>query len=359
VNLYNFEKPKYNVVSGLPTAGFNPDDGVKLGINLNYTVNNFKQNPYTQRHVLNSFYYFATGGFELDYTAHFPGLLGNWVIDVEAKYTTPNFAINYFGYGNETINDDKDVGMDYNRVRIQRLRVAPAVRHVGRYGSELSFQPVFEKMRVDDTEGRFIDTPGIVNPDVFEGQKFGGATIKYSFKNADFTSKPSLGMGFMISGSWLTNLDNSKQNFPTVESNLSFVHKIDSQGKLVFATLFKTKAILNNNYEFYQGVTLGGDKDLRGYRTERFLGNASYSQSTDLRLSLGKIRKTIAPLTYGILAGFDYGRIWLDGETSKKWHNDFGGGIWLNGINLITARVSYFKSPDERGRVVVGAAYSF
>nr|WP_294926527.1 metallophosphoesterase [uncultured Flavobacterium sp.] len=359
VNLYNFEKPKYNVFSGLPTAGYNPDDGVKLGINLNYTVNNFKQNPYTQRHVLNGYYYFATGGFELDYTSHFPGLLGNWVIDVEAKYTTPNFAINYFGYGNETINDDRDVGMDYNRVRIEKLRIAPAVRNVGRYGSEMSFQPVFEKMQVENTEGRFINTAGIINPEVFENQYYGGATIKYTFKNADFASKPSLGMGFMISGSWLTNLDNTKQNFPTIESNLSFVHKIDSQGKLVFATLFKTKAILNNNYEFYQGVTLGGDNDLRGYRTERFLGNTSYSQSSDLRYTIGKIRKSIIPLTYGILAGFDYGRIWLDGENSKKWHNDFGGGIWLNGINLITARVSYFQSPDERGRVVLGAAYSF
>ena len=359
VNLYNFEKPKYNVFSGLPTAGFNPDDGVKLGINLNYTVNNFKQNPYTQRHVLNGYYYFATGGFELDYTAHFPGLLGNWVIDVEAKYTTPNFAINYFGYGNETINDDRDLGMDYNRVRIEKLRIAPAVRHVGRYGSELSFQPVFEKMQVENTEGRFINTPGIINPEVFENQYYGGATLKYSFKNADFASKPSLGMGFMISGSWLTNLENTKQNFPAIESNLSFVHKIDPGGKLVFATLFKAKAILNNNYEFYQGVTLGGDKDLRGYRTERFLGNTSYSQSSDLRYTIGKIRKSIIPLTYGILAGFDYGRIWLDGENSKKWHNDFGGGIWLNGINLITARVSYFQSPDERGRVVLGAAYSF
>jgi hemolysin activation/secretion protein len=214
-------------------------------------------------------------------------------------------------------------------------------------------------MQVEDTDGRFINNPGIINPEVFENQYYGGATIKYSFKNTDFASKPSLGMGFMISGSWSTNLDNTKQNFPSIESNLSFVHKIDSQGTLVFATLFKTKAILNNNYEFYQGVTLGGDNDLRGYRTERFLGNTSYSQSSDLRYTIGKIRKSIIPLTYGILAGFDYGRIWLDGENSKKWHNDFGGGIWLNGINLITARVSYFQSPDERGRVVLGAAYSF
>lgn len=359
VNLYNYEKPKYNVVSGLPNIGFNPDDGVKVGINFNYTVNNFKQNPYTQRHVLNAFYYFATGGLEFNYVAHFPGLLGKWVIDVESQYTTPNFAKNYFGYGNETPNNDQDFGMDYNRVRIQQIKVAPALRHVGRYGSELTFQPFFEKMKVEDTEGRFINTPGIINPTIFEGQSYSGARIKYTFKNSDFKAKPTLGMAFMVMASWTTNLDDTKQNFPAIESALGFTHRIDHSGKLILATYVKGKAILNNNYEFYQGATLGGDTDLRGYRNERFLGSSYFSQSSDLRLSLGKINRTIVPFTYGILGGFDYGRIWLDGENSKKWHQDYGGGLWLNAVNVITARISYFKSPDEVGRVIFGAAYSF
>jgi hypothetical protein len=30
---------------------------------------------------------------------------------------------------------------------------------------------------------------------------------------------------------------------------------------------------LNINYEFYQGATLGGDYDLRGFRNQRFLEN--------------------------------------------------------------------------------------
>ncbi|MEP6929572.1 MAG: metallophosphoesterase, partial [Flavobacterium sp.] len=359
VNLYNYEKPKYNVVSGLPNIGFNPDDGVKVGINLNYTVNNFKQNPYTQRHVLNAFYYFATGGLEFNYVAHFPGLLGKWVIDVESQYTTPNFAKNYFGYGNETPNNDQDFGMDYNRVRIQQIKVAPALRHVGRYGSELTFQPFFEKMKVEDTDGRFINIPGVINPTIFDGQNYGGARIKYTFKNADFKAKPTLGMTFMLAGSWTTNLDDTKQNFPTVESSLGFTHRIDHNGKLILATYLKGKAILNNNYVFYQGATLGGDTDLRGYRNERFLGNSYFSQSSDLRFSIGKINRTIVPFTYGILGGFDYGRIWLDGENSRKWHQDYGGGLWLNAVNVITARISYFKSPDEVGRVIFGAAYSF
>ncbi len=73
--MYNYEKPKYNVVSGLPTIGYNPDDGVKMGVNLNYTVNNFKQNPYTQRHTVNAFYYFATGGLEFNYASTF-----SWIV---------------------------------------------------------------------------------------------------------------------------------------------------------------------------------------------------------------------------------------------------------------------------------------
>ena len=359
VNLYNYEKPKYNVVSGLPNIGYNPDDGVKVGVNINYTVNNFKQNPYTQRHILNAFYYFATGGLEFNYAAHFPGLLGKWVIDVESLYTTPNFAMNYFGYGNETQNNDDELGLDYNRVRIRKFNVSGAIRHVGRYGSEFSVQPIFQRMTVEETENRYIDIPNIVNPIVFDSQNYGGLKVKYLFKNADFAAKPTLGMAFMIAATWTTNLNETKQNFPTLESILGFTHKIDPNGKLVLATLIKGKAILNNNYEFYQGAALGGDTDLRGYRNERFLGNSYFSQSSDLRFSIGKIQRTVAPLTYGVLAGFDYGRVWLDGQDSKKWHQDYGGGLWLNAINVITARISYFQSPDEVGRVIFGAAYSF
>ncbi|MBP4138510.1 metallophosphoesterase [Flavobacterium geliluteum] len=359
VNLYNYQKPKYNVVSGLPNIGFNPDDGIKVGINLNYTVNNFKQNPYTQRHVLNGFYYFATGGMEFNYAAHFPGLLGKWIIDVESQYTTPNFAMNYFGYGNETQNNDDEFGMDYNRVRIQKFNIAAAIRHVGRYGSEFSLQPLLQQMRVEETKDRYIDLPNIINPTVFESQLYGGAKVKYGFKNADFASKPTLGIGFMMSATWLVNLENTKQNFPTLESLLSFTHKIDHNGKLVLATAFKGKTVLNNNYEFYHGASLGGDTNLRGYRNERFLGSSYFSQSSDLRFSIGKIQRTIAPLTYGVLGGFDYGRIWIDGDNSKKWHQDFGGGLWLNAINVLTARISYFKAPEEVGRVIFAAAFSF
>jgi hypothetical protein len=358
-NRYDYTKPKYNSFSGLPTIGFNPDDGIKIGIIANYTINHFKQNPYTRKHTLKANYYFATEGFEILYNLHVPKIVKEWDFNLESRLTSPNFAINYFGYGNNSENNDDINGMDFNRVRIRILKLTPQIKKVGLYGSTILFQTSFESFDVEKTSNRFIALPNIIDPRVFESQQFAGVGIKYSYENYDNPSFPTMGMGFSITGSWKTNIKDSKRNFPTLESKLNFNYKIDAQGKIVLATLLKGKTILNNNFEFYQGATLGGDYDLRGFRNERFLGNTSFFQSSDLRFSIGKIRNSIIPMSYGLFSGFDYGRIWAYGENSNKWHQSIGGGLWLNGLNAITARLTYFKSPDNDGRITFGLGFGF
>jgi hypothetical protein len=56
---------------------------------------------------------------------------------------------------------------------------------VGKYGSTIYFQTSFEQISVEETNNRFINIPGIVNPNVFDNQRFAGATFKYSFENYD------------------------------------------------------------------------------------------------------------------------------------------------------------------------------
>lgn len=358
-NLYNYQKPKYNAFSGLPSIGYNPDDAVKLGILANYTVNHFKQNPYTLKHVFKANYYFATDGFELGYHLDVPKIMGQWNFGFDSQFTSPNFAINYFGYGNATANTDEINGMDYNRVHIRMLKFAPKIEKIGRLGSRINFQLAYENFDVENTAGRFISIPNIVNSEIFNHQQFAAATVEYGYENYDNASLPTMGMGFLVSANWKMNLDNSTQNFPTLESKINFNHKIDRQGNIVFATLLKGKAILNNNFEFYQAAALGGDYDLRGFRNQRFIGNQSFFQSTDLRFSIGKIKNSLIPMSYGFFGGYDYGRVWLDTETSNKWHQSAGGGLWLNGLNTVTARLSYFKSADEEARISFGIGFGF
>jgi len=357
LNLYDYKRPKYNAIAGYPNLGFNPDDGLKMGVSITYTVNGFKRNPFSQRHNVRANYYFATGGYELLYKGIFPNILSNWQFEVEAGVTSPNFSFNFFGYGNETVNDDDDKGMDYNRVKTQFMRAAPSMNWKGELGAFFTAQATFESIEVEKSLERIIGT-GIVDNSVFRTQNFAGLSLKYGYENYDVASNPTLGMKFSVEAGYKVNLADTKRAVPHAETALGFSHKILSNGKLVFGTLAKAKFIFSDDYEFYQMATIGGDFDLRAYRRERFSGKQSFFHTSDLRLELGKVKNSIIPFRYGMLGGFDYGRVWLPNENSDTWHTSYGGGFWLNGINVVTAKLSYFYS-SEGGRVSFGLGFGF
>ena len=358
INTYNFKKPTYNFIAGYPMAGYNPDDGVKIGALVNYTVNSFNRMPYSQKHSVAGNIFFATGGFELKYKGIFMNIASKWNFALNVLYTSPKFSSNYFGYGNETPNYQDDISMDYNRVKTQTLSAAPSFFKTMQNGGFLEVQAQFESIGVENSEGRFINEPGVVPSYIFDHRKYAGVSAQYKFENYDNASLPGLGMTFSILGGWKTSVEDTNLNFPYAEGLLSFTHKITGDDRLVLATTFKAKTIFNNKFEFYQAAMLGGDNDLRGYRRERFTGKDSFLQSTDLRYTLGKLKNSFLPVKYGLYAGFDYGRVWVDNDNSKKWHNSAGGGFFLNTVDALTAKVSYFKGSD-RGRVVFGLMFGF
>jgi len=165
-------------------------------------------------------------------------------------------------------------------------------------------------------------------------------------------------MRFSLSLGWKSNVNEAENNFFYGESSINFIQKLNTSGTLIFATLLKGKIISNNRFEFFQGAVLGGDYDLRGFRSERFLGRSSFFNSNDLRWQLGTLNRGLVPMKYGILGGFDYGRVWLDSEKSNEWHPSAGGGLWISTLDIVTARLTSFNSTDG-WRVVFGFGFSF
>jgi hypothetical protein len=358
VNTYDYKKPKYNVFAGYPLIGFNPDDGIKMGVVVNYNVNGFNRFPYSQRHSVRGNYYFATNGFELSYKGISPHFVGNWNLIFDALYTSPNFSANFFGFGNETPNYDAVKKLDYNRVKIRKIKAAPSLQWLGESGASVVVETSFERIEVDRTPGRYIAESGTINTDVFDYKNFADVNVKYVFENYDNNSNPTLGMTFSLLGGYKININEPEKKFPYAESTVGFTYRLVPDAQFVLATFFKGKALFEDHYEFYQAATVGGDLDLRGFRNQRFSGKQSFYQSTDIRWNLGKLQNGFAPIRYGVFTGFDYGRVWLKNETSDKWHQSFGGGIFFNGVNLLTAKVSYFQSSDG-GRFSFGLGLGF
>ena len=52
-------------------------------------------------------------------------------------------------------------------------------------------------------------------------------------------------------------------------------------------------------------------------------------------------------MNLGFYTGFDIGRVWLRDENSKKWHNSYGGGLWLKVAEMATANFGVFSSNED------------
>tara|TARA_R110002111_G_scaffold154746_2_gene221580 strand:+ start:20701 stop:24396 length:3696 start_codon:yes stop_codon:yes gene_type:complete len=356
-NIYDYAKPKNSANQFIPTLGANPDDGFKIGFVNTLTNYGFERNPFSSQHTIYGAYYFATNGFDFEYNGEFANVIGSWNLGLNAKYTSPNYAINFFGFGNSTPNpnaDDEDnFDLDYNRVKLSTLKFAPSLNWRGELGAHFKLGLSYESIEVEETSNRFINTFYVANGT--DNQKdFVGAEATYTYQNKDNEAFPTLGMQTSLQVGYKSNLEESK-GFAYFIPELGFDYKLVSSGQLVFATHAKAYFIFGDDFEFYQAANLGANNGLRGYRNERFSGENSFYQSTDLRLNLRKVKTGLLPLNIGVYGGFDYGRVWVDDElvlnnnsafNSNSWNTSIGGGIFANAADILTLNLSAFSSDD-------------
>ncbi|MEX0360278.1 MAG: BamA/TamA family outer membrane protein, partial [Allomuricauda sp.] len=269
-NTYDFLKIKASNNQFLPTIGFNPDDGFRIGFTNTYTHNGFRQNPFTQQHVFNGAFYFATNGFDFGYKGEFANMLEGVNLELDARFTSPNFSINFFGFGNETENldDDHPLGLDFNRVKLSTIKLAPSLVWRGRLGSKVSLGVSYEDYEVEETEDRFINSFYVANGEENE-QSFFGVDAGYSYSNTDNEAFPTLGMSISLQGGFRTNLTESGRSFTYLIPSLSMDHKLCSNGRLVLATKVKGHINFGDEFEFYQGASIGANDGLRGFRFQR------------------------------------------------------------------------------------------
>lgn len=357
-NTYFIDRPKYSYFQAGPNIGYNPDDGVILGGNFSYTKNGFIRKPFSQKHTLKANVYTATGGFNAAYSGIFKQAFGSWDFNLDAAFTTPHFTQNFFGLSNASAYDERLYEKEYNRARIQQFSVKPSVSHTSWGNFAHQFYADFEQNKTERTDGRFILISKDIRPEVFENQKFAGAGYTFSYKNLNDNSFPTLGMRLLLNAEWKTNLSEKNRNFLTLKGFWDLDHRLNRRGTLVFANHLSAMWINNQNFEFYQAADIGGEENLRAYRKQRFSGNSFLVNSSEVRWNFGNLKNSVLPASWGIAVGADAGRVWNRGEISEKWHASYGGGVWLNVLDQISARANCFTGEDG-ARISFGIGMGF
>ncbi|GAA4271958.1 metallophosphoesterase [Aquimarina gracilis] len=354
INHFNKDEDVLKTTSVIPAIGFNPDDGFRIGPTALISIKGFQQNPFTASHKISGAYYFATQGFDLEYRGEFSGVFGDYNLLLGARYTSPNFAVNFFGFGNDTDNNQDELDFDYNRVKLSTYRALIGAVKNGRLGSYFEYNASFEGIRVDDTAGRFITTEiNFDDPEIFDRKWFAGLDGTYRYESYDVTMNPTRGMKFEFNVGGRMNIDNTERTFGYIKPHLSFYNGLSRNRKWVLKTAVQGQFNIGRLFEFYQSAQIGGENLLRGYRNQRFSGQSALAGSADIRYSFNQFKTRILPLQIGLFAGADTGRVWLQGTgDTNQWHSDVGGGFWVNSADAINGTFNLFTGED-------GARFSF
>ncbi len=360
INNFDPQKRKYATNVILPGIGFDPDAGFSVAAVNTYTTYSLLRNPFTTQHRIAAKYYGATQGIEGGYYGEFAHVFYNWNLGVEARFTSNSFAINYFGDGNNTSYDNDAVDLDFNRVSIQQWHVQPSLifKKTDNLTAHIAARLESNEVLADNNE--FILSQFPVTNDVYLAQVYAGGEVGINFNNKqNLISYQRRGIELGLVAGYKRTIDEDFNNeFTYIEPTASFILPLAGKGIAALASKVQARFIIGDNYEFYHGSTVGGNRSLRGFRNDRFNGQTSFFQSTDLRVGIAQFRTGFAPLRLGVSAGYDLGRVWQQDDTSNQWHDSYGGSVFITGFQAFTANLGYYTSAED-SRVIFTAGFAF
>ena len=265
----------------------------------------------------------------------------------------------------EDLDDAGFDGLDFNRVRQRTLAFSPQFIRVVNNASSYYFGPTIETIKLELTEGRILEQlEESLDPGLFDGFDFLGFKAGLNYTNKDDADFPTHGIGFNTEVGYRGLLGKAQDEISNayLKADFSFYQKLDLKGNIVVAMRVGTSHVFSEDFAFYHGATLGGvgpASNFRGWRRERFTGKTAFYHNTDLRLKLVTVDNSSFPVSIGLLAGFDHGRVWLADDQSEEWHYSYGGGLILSPFDILSINMSMFVNDENINRFVLGGAFFF
>lgn len=344
INKYNRKQFKHNTIMPLLWLGYNIDDGVFVGGGASFKRFNFRDSTI---HEIKGNLSFQTGAFAVKYEGLYSAVSQTFDLTLKAEVSFPQNVNNFYGLGNNTekINDDKK----YYRVRYQYAWLNPMLKQTVSNNFSYSFGAFYQYFKVTDTADRFIGEiyPQFLDSSSYLAHNYVGVNAMYTIDTRNNKVLANRGIFWKTEALGFYSIREEGRSFVKLRSDLSFYLSFRKDPRVVFAFRFGG-AVNIGDYEFYHANTLGGKTNLRGFRSNRFAGDHSFYQNTEIRIKLLNIKSYVFNGQTGILIYNDIGRVWFNGEDSKRWHDGYGIGLWLSPFDYTAMTLTYNRSKEDR-----------
>lgn len=354
-NYNSFQIPQIDI-------GYNVEDQFFAGLGFTSKTYGFRKDPYATYQRLRTLYAFSNQAYQLRYDGIFNQVIRKNDLIINAAVVHPTLN-NFFGFGNNSIKDN-NTSLNYYRVRYNYISTDLLIRkrlndvlHIGIGPSYYHYN-----MNESDNKGRILGAPnniGLDSMNVYSKKNyFGGkARVDITYINSDFF--PTRGITWNNEFSQMFGLSSTSKNLSKITSDMTVYASLTEERKLMAVIKLGGGYLFTKSFDYFQGLDLGNENYLRGFRKNRFIGSSLAYGSFEQRVKLFDSKWYILPGDVGILGFYEIGRVWLPGENSKKWHQDYGGGIYFAPFNtLIVSATLGFSNEDQIFNFSIGKKFN-
>jgi hypothetical protein len=324
-----------------PAVDYREGAGPIIGFGFATRRFGFRHQPHESKISLRALYAIASSGFGIEGRGDFRG--ENSPLAFDALVRATQFEANrFFGYGNDT----PDIGRDLSLVMRDELLVQPALRWYFTQSDWIAAGPQLRYINSSAEPGSPADTlqSGLDLEQL-------GLQAQAMFDRRDNASNPH--RGYTLTG--------GAAFYPAMWDVEDAYARANVQGTVYIPVGTPTVALrlgasrVLGTFPLHDAAFLGGRYTLRGFRWNRFAGDAEVHSSAELRVPIARITL----LTRGTAGAFvfgDAGRVWMDSSSPGGWHTGYGAG--LSFVTLGNAfSVSYARGEHSRIYLSLGMPF--
>lgn len=344
INAWQYKWFRYDRKGFMPIFFYNNPDRFFVGVNYQIKKYKWRKEPYAWTQKMGARYSISQNAFSAFWEAMVPNVIGKWNGTLHADYDAIRWT-NFYGKGNETKYLSNDV--NYYRLRSEEVYANAALNRIfGRNNVQIS--GFYQRVKNRNDTDRFLAKVFTNSKEIYLPNTYAGLQLTYSFVALKDSVVPEKGFTFLANAVYANNFT-QKEFYQRYNAQTQIYVPLITHVSLAIRLGGETivnDAVLSSAQP-YEHAIIGGQRNLRGYRRERFWGKTAFYNSNELRF-ITPFRSYLMTGKIGVFAFFDQGRVWMPGEKSDKMHVSWGPGIMIAPFNRYNVAVTYGITEEIR-----------
>jgi hypothetical protein len=339
----------------VPLASYELDLGLFLGAGFVRHGYGFRYFPYRTRLAASLGVNTGTGRLRALFDAHFPVWEDRLWARVRSRWSGAELN-RFYGFGNETEADGRTSFFEAERRQFD----LEALLEVQTFGEvSLSVGAVYHALRPYENPGTLLDSLAASPDGLYGAGEFDEiGAVAHLFWDARNRPMAATRGGYLaVDARFMPSVLDVEESFGSFRGEAAAYWSPDLPADPTLSLRVGGERTWGD-YPYHEASYLGGGSMLRGFRNQRFAGDGVVYGNGELRWFLTEFF-LLLPGDLGLFGLGDVGRVFLEEESSSRWHSSVGGGIWISFLDRKnTLSLALARSAEETG-IYVKAGFLF